>query len=293
MKRLTTAKNNVDAIEQGLYGAKNFKNSVAMLYHQNSKLSKFDQLKFSWSISGFFNPYITQRAIQPYKAYPNTPRISLSPYKDVPSPKINFFELIEQRQSSRVFEPGHKLSLYEIFTLLHYSYGISRQEKVSEVDGTMSYRYVPSPGGLYPLELYILVFDSHIPAGLYHYRPDTSELECIREGHFMEEMRADIQAEPYINLPNASGIIFTTGVFERVMIKYGERGYRFLLHESGFVAQMMSLLNETLGLGSCMVGGYDDEKLNRFLKINGAFETLQNVMIIGKKKLNTECDVKP
>lgn len=292
MRRLTTDKENIDSIERGLYGVKNFKNSVALLYHQNSKLSKFDQLKLSTSISGFFSPYITERAIQPYKAYPNTPRISLSEYKDAPSPKINFFDLIEKRQSSRNFEKGYKLSLYEIFTLLNYSYGISRNEAVAQVDGQMSYRYVPSPGGLYPLELYILLFDSHIPAGLYHYRPDTSELECIKEGNFMDEMRANIQAEPYINLPTASGIIFTTGIFERVMIKYGERGYRFMLHESGFVSQMLSLLNETLGLGSCMVGGYDDEKLNRFLKINGAFETLQNVMIIGKKKLNTECDVK-
>lgn len=292
MQRLTTTKEDIDSRERGLYGNKNFKNSIAMLYHQNSKLSKFDQIRLSASISGFFNPYITQRSIQPFKVYPGNFRISLNDYKDAPSPKINFFDLIEQRQSSRNFEKGYKLSLYEIFTLLNYTYGISRKERASQVDGDVSYRYVPSPGGLYPLEIYILLFESHIPAGLYHYRPDTNELEFIREGYFMDEMRKNIQAEPYINLPAASGIIFTTGIFERVMIKYGERGYRFMLHESGFVAQMLSLLTETLGLGSCMVGGYDDDKLNRFLKVNGVFETLQNVMIIGKKKSNLECDVK-
>ncbi len=291
MKRLATAKQSLDTIERGMYGPKNLQDSLALLYHQNTKLAKFDQIKLASSVRSFFNPYVTQRAVQPYKIYPGVKTLSLADYKDVPAPRLDFFDLLKDRQSVRNYEPGYRLSLYELFVLLNYSYGITRQEPISDGNGTMSFRYVPSPGGLYPLEIYVLLLHSHAEPGLYHFRPDTLDLECLKEGHFLAEVKPNIQAEPYININSASAIVFTTGIYERVMIKYGERGYRFLLHESGFVALMMSLLNETLGLGSCMVGGYDDEKINRFLGVNGVFETVQNVMILGKKPQTNSCHV--
>ncbi|SHJ39076.1 SagB-type dehydrogenase domain-containing protein [Hymenobacter daecheongensis DSM 21074] len=287
MKRISTAQQSLDTIERGMYGAKNIKDSLALLYHQNTKLTKFDQIKLSHSIRGFFSPYVTQRATQPYKVYPASKSISLADYRDVPAPAVDFIDLVKGRQSVRNYEPGYQLSLYELYVLLNYSYGISRQEKGE--GGQMSFRYIPSPGGLYPLEIYVVLFDSHVTPGLYHFRPDTLALECLKEGDFRAELKQLIQAEPYININTASGLVLTTGIFERVMIKYGERGYRFMLHESGFVAQMMTLLNEALGLGSCMVGGYDDQKVNRFLGLNGVFETVQNVMILGKKPLAPAC----
>ena len=36
---------------------------------------------------------------------------------------------------------------------------------------------------------------------------------------------------------DASLVIFITGLFERSIVKYGERGYRFVLLEAGHVAQ--------------------------------------------------------
>ena len=70
-------------------------------------------------------------------------------------------------------------------------------------------------------------------------------------------------------------------MFERTMLKYGERGYRFILLEVGFVSMNISLVCEALGLGSCMVGGYLDDELHRFLGIDGASEAVMNVMVIG------------
>ena len=77
-------------------------------------------------------------------------------------------------------------------------------------------------------------------------------------------------------------MIITTGFPERMMIKYGERGYRFLLQESGFVGQTISLIAESMEIGSCWVGGYLDDKLCEFLHIDGAYESINNVIILGK-----------
>jgi SagB-type dehydrogenase family enzyme len=67
------------------------------------------------------------------------------------------------------------------------------------------------------------------------------------------------------------------------MIKYGERGYRFIMLEIGFVSENISLICDGLGLGSCMAGGYLDNEINDMLEIDGTFETVQNVIIVGKK----------
>lgn len=79
---------------------------------------------------------------------------------------------------------------------------------------------------------------------------------------------------------------------ERLLIKYGDRGYRFLMQESGFVAQTISLLAESINLSSCMLGGYNDDKVNEFIGIDGVFETINNIIVIGKKKDNSKsCSV--
>lgn len=79
---------------------------------------------------------------------------------------------------------------------------------------------------------------------------------------------------------------------ERKPIKYGDRGYRFLMQESGFVAQTISLLAESINLSSCMLGGYNDDKVNEFIGIDGVFETINNIIVIGKKKDNSKsCSV--
>ena len=135
--------------------------------------------------------------------------------------------------------------------------------------------------------MYIVLFNAHIPLGLYHYRPDINCLEEIKQGLFLKELSEVIQAEPYVNIQNASAVLMTTGLIERQNIKYGERAYRFLMQESGAVGQNISLIAETLNLGTCWVGGYLDDKLNEFIGIDGVFETVNNVIIIGEKQEKT------
>jgi len=113
-------------------------------------------------------------------------------------------------------------------------------------------------------------------------------LELLRKGNFIEKLIKIIQAEPYVNMRTSSALIITTGIIERSLIKYGERGYRFLMQESGFVGQTLSLLAVSINLDSCMLGGYNDDKINEFLGVDGVFETINNIIVIGKtfQKIN-------
>lgn len=267
------------------FGEVNVAESLALLYHENSKFNRFSQRRLGEKIQAFYSPYLTERSSQPYKCYPDAERIDLSSYKDILPQGADFFALLNGRRSTRNFETDYKISLPELTVLLQQSYGVTQRQKIETegVNGHVGFRNVPSPGGLFPLEIYVVNLRSHCPEGLYHFRPDTCELESLKPGNHLELLRDIIYAEPYISLPESGLVVITTGVIERMNIKYGERGYRFMLHESGFLAMTMTLIAESLGLGSCMVGGYRDDEVNTFLGIDGVFETVQNILILGKK----------
>ncbi|WP_196894676.1 SagB family peptide dehydrogenase [Aureivirga marina] len=281
---LKEIKQKYDALDNSMYGAKNIVDSLAMLYHENSKFNTHSMRKQGEKIYAFSNPYIFARSSQPFKCYPNAERIDLSVYQQE-LPEIDMFKIMRERRSLRMYNPEYKLSLNELNIILHQSYGVQEWSAPigSENEGKFGLRNVPSGGGLYPLEMYVVILNAHIPSGLYHFRPDQQSLEVIKEGDFAEELLGIVQAEPYVKLGDASAVVITTGMIERVIMKYGDRGYRFLMQESGFVGMQVSLITEGIGLGSCMLGGYNDDFLNEFLGIDGVFETVNNVITIGGK----------
>ncbi len=289
--KISKIKDKYNEKDGSMYGKKNIEESIAMLYHENSKFTTHTIRTQGEKIGGFNNPYIIERASQPFKSYPNSKSIDLSVYENF-KPKETLYNCLIKRRSIRDYDKEYKISLNELTALLYNSYGVTFKSKIVgfDVDGHIGLRNVPSGGALYPLELYIVVFNAHIPSGLYHYRADNNSLELLKEGSFIEKLLKIIQAEPYVNMRTSSALIITTGIIERLLIKYGDRGYRFLMQESGFVGQTISLLAESINLSSCMLGGYNDDKVNDFLGIDGVFETVNNIIVIGKnaKKMHVK-----
>ncbi|MBN1483056.1 SagB/ThcOx family dehydrogenase [candidate division KSB1 bacterium] len=270
-----------DKIDFGAYGSKNFRDSQALTFHEFSKLDRWSSRILGLSIESFNSEMYHSRASQAYKPYPAHHFISFDEYKDA-IPHANLFETIRKRRSRRIYK-SYNLTLQEFFYLCHYAYGISAKAAIKGVDhGHWYYRNVPSGGGLFPLEIYPVILTGECEAGIYHYRPDKNGVELLLKNNFYDTIRKIITAEPMVKLESACAVIFVSGLFERTMIKYGERGYRFILQETGFVAQNISLVCEALGLGSCMIGGYLDNAVNDFIGIDGLFETILNVIVIGK-----------
>lgn len=276
-----------------LYGKKNIEDSLAMLYHENSKFTTHSARLQGEKIASFNNPFVTERSVQPFKNYPTSEKTDLSLYTES-SNDTSLLNVLQKRRSLRSYDASYKISLNELTTLLYHSYGVTHRSKITDFDieGHIGMRNVPSGGGLYPLELYVVIFNGHMPAGLYHYDPAKNQLELLQKGDFMRKLLRIIQAEPYVNMQSASALIISTGIVERLLIKYGDRGYRFLMQESGFVAQTISLLAESVDLGTCMLGGYIDDRVNSFLGVDGVFETVNNIIVVGKREGNSNsCEV--
>jgi len=61
-------------------------------------------------------------------------------------------------------------------------------------------------------------------------------------------------------------------VFLRTQVKYGPRGYRYILLEAGHVAQNICLRGMELGLESLCMGGFLDSALNELVGLRAKEE---------------------
>jgi SagB-type dehydrogenase family enzyme len=164
--------------------------------------------------------------------------------------------------------------------MLELSYGFT--EAVADTAAPkLSRRVVPSAGALYPIEMYLVALNIEgLEAGLYHYHPKDQLLESLRA----EELRSDIEsAVLYPEIVSQASVVFLlAAIFQRTRFKYGERGYRFVLLDSGHIAQNIYLVSTALGLGAVSMGGYVDEDLNRMLDMNGVDESVVYTVVVGQ-----------
>jgi SagB-type dehydrogenase family enzyme len=275
-------KSSFEKKDQSLYGTSKVKDLLGSLYHENSKLDAYTARQQGENIGLFSDPYVVERSSKPHKRYFGLEKFHFEglgmEVADDP-----FLQLVNRRRSVRAYDPKYLVSLNELEVVLHHSYGVTRKEAINNKGGYMGYRNVPSAGGLYPLEIYLVLFHTQLKQGLYHYDNLGNNLVLIKEGNHMEAMREMIKAEPYIDVKSACGAILVTGLIERQAIKYGERSYRFMMQECGYVSYLMALLMEHIGLGSCTAGAFIDQDLNNFLEIDGGYETILNPIFFGKK----------
>ena len=203
-----------------------------------------------------------------YKTYPRLPHVALR----AGTPSAVFFELARSRSSGRTFS-GEPLSIADISTLLKYSCGI-----VSQGDGL--HRAYPSAGTRYPLEVYPLVLrgSTELPAGLYHYGVQDHGLDVLWQRDFTDEEIGSFFTYKWAR--RAAVVFLVTAVFERMQSKYGERGYRYVLIETGHLGQNMYLVSRAIGRNCCVIGTHD-EMVEKLIDIDGTTESLVYALALG------------
>jgi SagB-type dehydrogenase family enzyme len=205
----------------------------------------------------------------------NAPTGEVPPFKEdlsaetvaLPAPTLpagSLADAIAGRTSCRRFlaEP---IALAQLGDLLHAGYGV-----LGTIDlwGEFCERPVPSGGGLYPLELYVLSQRvDELAGGAYHYVPLTHALEVVRPDPLPSLLTAEMfLGQPYLSA--AAAVLVLTAVVERSLWKYEDRGYRYLLLEAGHAAQNVNLSATALGLGSLNLGGFFDEDVAALLRLD-------------------------
>lgn len=149
--------------------------------------------------------------------------------------------------------------------MLHGSYGVL---DIIELWGEFCERPVPSGGGLYPLELYVLAQRVRgLDGGVYHYVPLGHRLEVVRSDALPSHPSSEMfLGQPY--LVNAAAIVVITAVVQRSLWKYEDRGYRYIVLEAGHVAQNLNLCAAALGIASLNLGGFFDEDIMALCRLD-------------------------
>lgn len=194
-----------------------------------------------------------------FKEYPRMPRFSLLPPGSLQS---TFETVVKGRRSRRNFDTKKSLSLQEISSFLFWSAGIGHDKDRPE----KSTRFHPSGGARYPLEIYCYFRgNAEIPEGIYHYNIKCHALEQL----LGKECREAVRAFPtYPWAYDAPLFLFVTGVFDRTMRKYKEKGYRFVFLDAGALLAHFYLTAEALKLTYCAIGGSFEKEIETLLDLD-------------------------
>jgi SagB-type dehydrogenase family enzyme len=216
--------------------------------------------------------------VAPFKEYATAQLVPL------PAPgklKGSLGAAIRARLSCRQFE-DHPLPLRTLSTLLHASYGIQGQVLLDEHE--MLTRPVPSGGGLYPLEVYLLVREvKGLEPGTYHYAVldhtlERLELAPVPASRLMEIFMDQAYAA------DAALVVILTAILARSMVKYADRGYRLILLEAGHTIQNLNLATTSLGWGSVNLAGFWDAELGAVLDLDREVEVPVYATAVGKPR---------
>lgn len=209
-------------------------------------------------------PYFVRRFFFPFKTYEGVPSFPL----DVPSPPdVSLGKSLEKRRSPSKGEDTI-IPFQTLSAILHYSYGISgkrhhktKNEWGKETELIQYMRPIPSAGGLYPLEIYVASLRiAQLKPAIYHYNTFDSRLEQIFGPIPLTSMEGRLEKK----LPGARpttwlACFFITAIPKRQEIKYFSRAYRYILQESGHLAQNISLIATAYDYDILPIGGYNED----------------------------------
>jgi SagB-type dehydrogenase family enzyme len=119
---------------------------------------------------------------------------------------------------------------------------------------------------LYPLEIDLLIGNvTGVPAGVYRYRPAAHVLQLRQHGDLRDQLRqAAFQQHEIVD---AAVILVIAAVVTRTARKYGDRAERYVHMEVGHAAQCVCLQAAALGLGTVVIGAFDDDAVKKVLGI--------------------------
>lgn len=228
------------------------------------KLTKY----YRGKIGGYLDWSIKPKT---YKEYPNSKKIELTKLDQIKLLPLD--EAIKSRKSIRNYSKK-PISLEKVAYLLWSSTGIQRIQRGYE------FRNTPSAGALYPIETYLFSKNTKdLKTGLYHYNIKENMLEEL----YLEDVSNSLSKACLGQnmLMSASITLIWSAVFERTKWKYKQRAYRYIYLDCGHISQALALSATALGLGSCQIGAFYDDEVNKILGVDGEKESAILLSTVG------------
>ena len=176
----------------------------------------------------------------------------------LPKPKLDGKVSVEKALSVRRSIRSYKnepITIEQLSQLFWSAQGITDNQGL---------RTAPSAGALYPVEIYVVVGDvKDLPSGIYKYDYNNHTLTQAQTGDHRSALSSAALGQSSVEDGAIDFII--TGIYERTSSKYGSRAERYVHLEVGHVAQNIYLQAVCLGLGTVVIGAFDDEQVKKVI----------------------------
>jgi len=194
-------------------------------------------------------------------------------------------EVLSSRRSVRQYTGDH-VALDQMATLLRAGAAITATGQVDLMEGGqrhISFHTAPSPGGLYPIDLYLLPLRiDGLDQGVWRYVPRYETL--VADGD-ARQAAAAVESfavpEEIITISQAAAILLLIARPWKVMRKYGDRGIRYLFIEAGAISENVHLACGALGLGSVDCASVHDDELHAALNFDGEMQLVVHTLFVG------------
>lgn len=201
--------------------------------------------------------------------------------KDILS-KSNVFDCLDDRRSVRKYSE-ESISLEQLSYLLWATQGI---QKVMG-NNTTTFRRVPSGGAAHTFETYLIInIVAGLTKGIYRYLPLEHKLIFINT---IEELETKIDQatprQPFApNFASKSAVVFAWScVPYRAEYKFDITAHKKILLDAGHLCQNLYIAAESVDLGACAIGIYDQSLIDQMLLLDGESEFVIYMAALGKK----------
>jgi SagB-type dehydrogenase family enzyme len=191
-------------------------------------------------------------------------------------PDVTLSDAIKKRKSHRAFLK-RCMTRDELSFLLWATQGIRHH-----IDHAHAYRTVPSAGCRHALETYLCVLNVEgLDPGVYRYLPLTHQvLFEFADDRLKEKLVEAVFGQPY---PGKAAVTFIwTAIPYRMEWRYDLAAHKVIALDAGHVCQNLYLACEPLGAGTCAIAAYDQEAMDRLLRIDGIEEFTVYIAPVGK-----------
>lgn len=178
-------------------------------------------------------------------------------------------------------QPGdvRAFDLHSLAALLHWSAGIVRRRRLPD-GSVMQFRAASCTGALYHIEVYAVCATlAGLPAGVYHYAPQSERLQRLRDGDWRASLMA--ACADSVQLFAAPVALVLSSEFWRNGWRYGERSYRHAFWDAGTIlANLLALAGEQ-DVAARLCIAFADAAVNRLIGVDGVSEAALAVIALG------------
>jgi SagB-type dehydrogenase family enzyme len=248
------------------------------IFHESTKLSRTTEAILARRIMEYLSSERGRLEIsRNRRRYVLAPKVALPPCSANPAPLA---ECLANRRSVRRFM-DRELTLQQLSNVLGAARVRQKGEAEARAGIDIGLRAYPSGGGLYPIETYVALVDVEgLRPCLAHYDPHAHELQILDSALEPQNLLEALGGHAG-STPRAPAVLFACALFERSVVKYGNRGYRFSMLEAGMLTYLYSLAAVSMGLGTVNWGGFLDDTVHDLFDLDGIGEAVVDTVLLG------------